>query len=90
MMGFTINLLMTALMAKNETKSLEVYNRPEKSAGWDQSTDEEKTKAKRSFLNGNLHQRSAPASKALHFVAPQRERSVDQYLDPKLNEVSIC
>ena len=86
--GFLINLLMTTLIAKKDTKSLEVYDRPEKSAGWDQSTYDEKTKAKRSYLNGNLPQRSGPESKALHWTAPQRERTVDQYLDPKVKEVS--
>ena len=87
--GFLVNLLLTALLAKRETKSLEVYSHPEKSPGWDQSTNDEKTKAKRSFLNDSLPHRSAPESEALHWVAPQREWPADQYMDPKLKEVSL-
>lgn len=90
--GFVMNLLLTGVLAKKETKSLEMYGQPEKYAtGWKQATEDERKKAKQSFLKTPLRQREGRESNAMHFVAPQRERNIDdlKYIELELMEVSI-
>ena len=78
----------TAMLSFKDTIALDMYEKPEKYAsGWKEATDDEKTKARKSFLNGSLPQRQGPRAKALHFCAPQRERSIDTYIDPDLKQV---
>jgi hypothetical protein len=89
--GFLMNLLLASILAKKETKSLEVYDQPEKNAnGWKHLSDEEKAKAKKSYFKTPLEQRKGKESKALHFVAPQRERKIEdlKFVDPAVQEVS--
>jgi hypothetical protein len=90
--GFIMNLLLTGIIARKETKSLGMYDQPEKyAAGWKQTSDEEKRKAKQSFLKAPLKQREGVESNALHFVAPQRERNMDdlKFVDPAIQEVRL-
>lgn len=88
-LGFSINILITVGFARKETKSTWMYDEPEKYAtGWKEASDDEKEKAKKSFLKTSLPQRSGRESKALHFNAPQREKNIGDYFDPTLKEVS--
>lgn len=89
--GFIVTLLMAGVLAKKETKSLDMYDRPEKySSAWKKLSEEEKARAKTSYLKAPLEQRRGKESNALHFVAPQRERNVEdlKFVDPKIQEVS--
>lgn len=89
--GFLVHLLLAGTIAKKETKSLGVYDRPEKHAkGWKQLNEEEKAREMKSYLKAPLKRREGKESNALHFVAPQRERKVDdlKFLDPTIQEVS--
>ena len=82
---------MTGALAKKETKSLGVYDQPEKNAkGWKQLSDEEKARAKKSYLKAPLEQRKGEESNALHFVVPQRERNIEdlKFVEPAVQEVS--
>lgn len=91
--GFLAHLLLAGTIAKKETKSLGVYEQPEKHArGWKQLSGEEKVREMKSYLKAPLKQRRGKESNALHFVAPQRERNVDdlKFLDPAIQEVSCC
>ena len=88
-LGFSVNLLLTGLFARKETKSLQLYDQPEKYAiGWERANEEEKTEARKSFLRTPLPQRAGPESKSLRFNAPQREKYIDEYFDPNLTEVN--
>ena len=90
--GFMMNLLLTGTLAKNETKSLEMYQQPEKHAsGWRQATEDERRKAQQSFLKTALAHREGKESNAMHFVAPQRERNIDdlKYIDPEVMGVKF-
>lgn len=87
--GFLINLILTFSIAQRDTKSLDVYDRPDKTAGWKESTDEEKSKGKQPYLEGELPPRTGPESFAVHWVAPQRELKLNQYSDPKVKEVRL-
>lgn len=87
-----MNLLMTATLARKDTKSLGMYKHPEKySPGWKQASDEEKAKAKQSYLKGELKKREGKESNALYFVAPQRETNADniKYFDPELQKAYL-
>ena len=87
--GYLITMLITALLARSDTKSLDMYDRPEKfSSGWKQASSEEKANAQKSFLNSCLPERNGPRAAAIQYCAPQREKNADEYIDPDLAKVS--
>lgn len=87
--GYLITLLGTALFARSDTKSLGMYEQPEKySAQWKQASSAEKKNAGKSFLQGSLPERKGPRAAAIHYCAPQREKNADEYIDPELAKVS--
>ena len=56
--GFIVTLLLTGVLAKSETKSLAMYDRPEKHVtDWNKATEDEKRNAKKSFMKAPLPQR---------------------------------
>lgn len=88
--GYLANVMITALLARSDTKSIDVYDRPEKfSSDWKMATAEEKTIARKSFLNSSLSERKGARASAFHYCAPQREKNADEYIDPELARVSI-
>lgn len=87
--GYLLTLLGTALFARSDTKSLGMYERPEKyMASWKQASSAEKKNVEKTFLQGSLPEREGPRAAAIHYAAPQREKNADEYIDPDLAKVS--
>jgi hypothetical protein len=88
--GFVTNLFVTAVFARNDTKSTELYDRPDKHAvGWKEATSDERARAGKSFLQRPLPQRLGPPSESIHYCAPQRQRNANEYFDSELKKVSL-
>lgn len=86
--GYLLNVLITAGAARKDTKSLGMYDRPEKySIGWKQSSDDERARGRVSFLREPLPSRSGRAVRALPYTVPHRQKNLDHDDDPELKEV---
>lgn len=89
--GYLANVLLTGVFAMNETKSLGVYDKPQKHAsGWKDASDDEKANVQKSFLDQALSPREGPEAKSIVYNAPQRERYAHEYIATEIRDVSSC
>ncbi|KAK5175024.1 uncharacterized protein LTR77_000160 [Saxophila tyrrhenica] len=84
-LGYLINLVITVVFAKRDTKGTECYRKPERYAmGWGEAGKEERERVTKGWGLGKVGRRGGEAGEAKWYVAPQREHYARRGVDPQL------
>lgn len=80
--------LVTMLLAKNNTTSLDFYDHPGSFKPYNTASPSEQAEVLVSIL-GSLPQRGGIRARAIAFIIPQREKNASESGDQEVREVSI-